>query len=174
MQSGKIVTIGIILLGLLATAVSWWHQRQSGIQCLQYYGSQDAFQLRHAEQVELYRLGPPDSAVASGQLEVDGAAWQVLERQPLAKAPGLVHARQSLIVDASYDWSPATAAPAVWEYALRFGDGPTAVTLLFDLQHSLVRSLRSQRRLVLTMADGFRVFFEENLSAVAPTPTPHR
>lgn len=173
MKSGKFVTIGIILLGLLATSVSWWHQRQSGIQCLRYFGSQDAFQLRHAEQVELYRLGPPDSPAAAMQIEVDGKKWQILEQRPISTAPGLVHARQSLIVDASYDWSQATGPPAAWGYALRFGDGPAAVTLLFDLQQSLARSLGSERSLSLTMAAGFKVFFEENLSEVAPMPAPH-
>ena len=87
--------------------------------------------IRHADQVEVWRLGP-QSDQSSSKLEVRGQSLAILEQVKISRLRGLVHARHALIIDRNYDWSSAPAGQTVvWNLALHFRDGEQQTTLVF-------------------------------------------
>lgn len=148
--SGKIVILTILGLALLATGYAWWYQRQRGQQILDFWGAETAFAIRHAKEIELIRLDAGDDEAIS-----------------LGEARGLIHARQALIVDASYDWeSVANDVTPKWQYALRFSDEEkqTESSLWFDLDQELAGNQSGDHCVKIHIAEGLRKFFEEQVA----------
>jgi len=167
-NSGKTVIVGILVLALGATGLAWWHQRSVGRRALEYWGPDNAWIVRHGETSELLRLRSGESSIPDGPqdsvaptLKVDEQLLSVARQVEITKARGILHARQALIVDASFAWDVPPSDIVQWDYAVRFKDPRGEITLLFDLDNEQLRSLTSPRRLRLTNAGGFRIFFEE-------------
>ncbi len=173
MQSGKVVTLGIFAIALLATACAWWYQRAQGRRALEYWGADDAQLLRHGKEILLWQLSPdadgPDAANGTTRREtllVDDLTWSIRRQVDLTKAPGLLHLRQALIVDASYDWdapTPGAAESPVWQYALAAQDDDRQVVILLDLRRQWARKLDRGPPVQLTIASGLETFFREAL-----------
>ena len=117
-----------------------------GRRALAFWGGQVAYRMRTADSVELWVL-------ASGD-EFSGASSN-LRRPHLADcqgdryftAPGLVHARQALISDASFDWEAAAGATKPsWQYAIRFTSAGESSFVLLDLKRLGGRGRRPRTR----------------------------
>ena len=145
MNSGKLLILVILAIALTAATVAWRHQANRGQRVLQLWGSQNAFLIRRAPSVQLTSQGR--------QLDITAAA-------------GISHARQALIVDASYDWTAngnPSAAPN-WSHEITFSDVEQGFTLKFDLEQRLAESGSGvQVRLGETVADGLKVFLAEQM-----------
>lgn len=92
---------------------------------------------------------------------------QAGQRRSLIRAPGLVHARQALVQDTTYDWSQTQPPEDVrWHYALIFRD-PTknqATHLLFDLDHGWVQDADQGKSVAAAHCDGLRHYFDEQMA----------
>lgn len=159
--SGKVVILTILGLAILATSYAWWHQRQRGQAALDFWGQDIAFATRHAKQVELIKLDP------------DGGALTEEQTISLSEARGLIHARQALIVDASYDWdADLTAVTPKWQYSLRFpaDEDRPACSLWFDLDQGVTGDESGKRlaKLEIPILKGLKTFFTEKVER-APT-----
>ena len=178
--SGKALIIGIVLVALLMSGYAWWHQKQKGRRTLEFWGSRIALRLRYGKEIELLQLTSPetsDESASGDTLGIDGQSWGIAQSKMISKAKGLVHARQALVFDPSYEWTAAPHKPPVWQYALRFTDEvagesdleattseqSNGVVLLFDLEHSVAGTADGSRTVQITIADGLKKFFEENL-----------
>ncbi|MBW3596384.1 MAG: hypothetical protein KY475_03805 [Planctomycetes bacterium] len=160
-HSGTLVILVIVFAALAASGFAWWHQYQQSRRALAYWGAGGATLIRRGEIVELIELGPrsPD----------DGAATETLfertiqGRFDISAAPGLVHSRQSLISDASFQWDAETDAAPAWEYVLRFRDEHEEFLVALDLTAGYAWSPgdRPPLRLGPTLQKGLQRFFAE-------------
>ncbi|MCA9262239.1 MAG: hypothetical protein KDA60_00260 [Planctomycetales bacterium] len=149
MQSGKYLTIGIVVISALAAGFAWLHHRTHGARALQFWGGEAAFLIRTAPEVRAFSLRrvDADSVEADGEpplptWEIDASAWRATAERDISQARGLVHVRQALIEDTSYRWDVESEQPeADWTHALEFSDPArhASILVLADLTHGLVR-----------------------------------
>ncbi len=162
MSSGKLVTIGILALAVLAGGVAWWHTWSKGQRSLEYWGSRRAGQIRLAPKVTFYELGDSGSPASRPQLEIgSGQLRGVIDERDVSLARGLVHARQALIQDSSFNWDEVAASTPQWRFALRFEDRGGSVLVLFDLDHALIASADDVRPLSTNLGPGFAELFSD-------------
>jgi hypothetical protein len=164
-------TIAVILgLALVAGTAAWWQTWSRGRRVLSLWGSQTAYLIRTAPQVDLYRLRADSPTRPSVPPEAaDLSVLEVLDHRDITGAPGLTHARQALIEDASYQWTAPISDWAQWQYALKFSSGGDAVTLYFDLQRGVVTARPGGRRKsIRPIAEGLQVFFAEQFDRPSP------
>lgn len=154
-------------VGLILAGGSVLYHSGQGRRCLAFYGSEDAAMVRHAPQVEAWRLEPPTTeADAEGgeTIAIDGQPWRIARRIDIRQARGLVHARHALIVDANYRWD-ASASGGRWSNALAFSRDAARVVLLFDFQNGQVRELEGPATtLVPTIAAAEQALIEREFS----------
>ena len=156
--SGPLVVVGILVVAIAAASISVWHQWSQGRETIAYFGSQSAYDIRHASQVE----------------------WKVIERREveasnstdISKVAGLVHFRQALIEDTSYEGQvPLEQAKPVWQYMVFFRDSPSATPtrLLFDLENAWVGLPDKDTVLAAKpIAAGLRRFFADIKPVASP------
>jgi hypothetical protein len=95
--SGKLVIIGIVGLALAAAGASWWFRYSATHRAAQFWGPEGARLIRDAPTVYLVKLPvsePPHSLVGPV-----GVAYNI------SKARGLLHLRNALLEDRSFDWT---------------------------------------------------------------------
>lgn len=157
-HSGQLVVAGILFAAIAAGSVSVWYQWSQGREAIAYFGSQPAYDIRHASHVE----------------------WKQIEQQEvkasnstdISKVAGLVHFRQALIEDTSYEGQvPLEQAKPVWQYAVFFrdsqSDAPTR--LLFDLENAWIGLPDKDTVLAAKpIAAGLRRFFEDIKPVASP------
>ncbi len=162
---GKWVILTIVAVAFLAAGTAWWNQFRRGQQTLAYWGTDSALRIRLASECELVRLP------ADGPREISATTFPSLaqsgQQRALTGAPGLIHARQALVQDSTYNWSQ-TAPPANvrWQYALIFRDPEKnqATRLLFDLEQGWVLDLDQQKAVQLAAhRESLRLYFDEQL-----------
>ncbi|MEE3371718.1 MAG: hypothetical protein VX346_20475 [Planctomycetota bacterium] len=131
MSRGKWAILTMVLLGCALGGYAVWHHYRQGRRILEFWGSEAAMLIRHADQVEVWRLGPQADQSRS-QLQVVGQSMAVLEQVEISSLRGLVHARHALIIDRNYDWSAAPEGQSVaWNLALHFREDGQQATLVF-------------------------------------------
>ena len=134
---GKWAILVMVFLGCVLGGFAVWHHYRQGRRILEFWGSETAMLIRHADQVEVWRLGPQPGQSQS-QLEVAGQALAILEQVEISRLRGLVHARHALIIDRNYEWSEEPEGQSVtWNLALHFRDGEQQATLVFATQSRL-------------------------------------
>jgi hypothetical protein len=119
--SGKWLIIGVVAVALAGAGGSWWFRYQSTHRVAEFWGSDVARLIRDAPRVELLRLGSPNTI----GLESSDVAHEVetANYHDVSKGRGLVHLRNALLQDRSYDWPPQPKKPrSYWSWALRFRD----------------------------------------------------
>lgn len=118
---GRLLVVGLLLLGVTAAVGAIWFQRHQTRRCLAFYGPIAARRITSAAGVDLLGVQPgggPRRLAASTRVDV-------------SKAPGLVHLRRGLVEDANFTWDAARVEAGVEppvERAMRGGrqgDGPS-------------------------------------------------
>src|SRR6185295_18699265 len=117
-------------VALLMAAFAWWWNRQQGRRALEFWGKDSALAIRDGKKVELLRLRPKSSRSA------DLKDPEVVETKDISRAQGLIHARHSLLQDASFDWSAKPAGLSRFPtkqdvLAVRFTRQDVATTIVF-------------------------------------------
>ncbi len=183
--NGKTVILLILAVALGSATLAWWNQYRRGQLVLELWGPDVAYRIRLAPDTELLALAasssesppapaPPagaNSALMPASLTVGSRVFAIEDRRNLTGSPGLVHARQALIQDSSYEWdAPTPDSEIAWRYALQFRDPratPSTTLLLIDPETGWV--MESQRgtaaRLVPLIRQGLERLFRERLQA---------
>jgi hypothetical protein len=105
---GKLAVLSILLLAVGLAGFAWWWNWQRTERCRKFFGGEWAHLIRTATRVEgqtltgLYEVEPHERLVVGPDTFVMGG------RKDLSRAAGLVHARTSLLDDASYEWDDRT------------------------------------------------------------------
>lgn len=154
-RRGIYAVITMIGLAVAMSAFAWWWNLQRGAQCVQFWGPQAARQIRLAEQVHVYQL--TDAAVEKdptddkqSQLDCGSFQLRIEKEQEITGLRGLVHARNSLLEDTSFQWREQLPAEPRWQYALRWTEGETHVTALFALEDHCLEFAEGEKRVVLS------------------------
>ena len=162
----KLLILVIVGLSAVLATFAWWYRWQQGERALSLWGSETAWLIRHAGQVELLRLADPAAVSESADSEmllVDGQRRLIQGRKVISKARGIQHARQALIEDASFHWDASRdGCPPHWDYLLRFTEGALEASVAIDLDCQRVRLVQGGREVsVAPIADGLRQFLNE-------------
>ncbi|MBC7856776.1 MAG: hypothetical protein IAF94_25380 [Pirellulaceae bacterium] len=128
-SSGKLVVLSIFAVALLMAAFAWWWNRQQGRRAMEFWGRDSALAIRDGKVVELVKL-----RMKSGRL-VDLEAFDIVESKDISQAQGLLHARYSLLQDASFDWEANPLGHSQLEpkdvLAVRFSRHDVTTTIVF-------------------------------------------
>jgi hypothetical protein len=164
---GKAVIVGIILLALLLSGYSWWHQFQKSRRCREFLGTEAAQLIRLAPQVVLLRL-EQESAVAGssnrpkGILRIGGDTVLVSQHVEITGTPGLSHARHALLQDVNYQWDASQSdCVSQWSFALRFAQDGEDVIIAFDTQCNRI-GLNGAERTGPFVPERMRTFAEKS------------
>jgi hypothetical protein len=166
---GRRAVAGILLIGLVAAAFGWWWNVQRGKRCMAFWGTAAAQRIRLGPQVTVAQLMPADAAAEyagkPGHVLVLGTEWQLVNEKDISKAPGLIHARNSLLEDASFAWEKNPADPPRFGYLVRFAEGEQTTTAICDVQSGVLVHLETARTAVLTpfTAKAWRRVLERHL-----------
>jgi hypothetical protein len=128
--------------------------------------------VRRAANVQLKRLErDPTNSMSplekSTTVNIDDENYVITKSRDVSKAKGLIHCRQALIFDPSYDWNETPSVDGEWRYALSFAnteDNKDALVVLFDPESKLVRHGNPAKVAVAKMPERFESFFEEKLA----------
>jgi hypothetical protein len=167
LNSGKLLILVILAAALGAAGLAWWHQYQQGRRALTYWGPEGAALIRTAPRVELLNLSLEPLPQSSGERVFDRF---VTRRQDISKARGLVHARQALISDASFEWGEPASSDPNWTLALHFSDGGREIVVAFDLSRRMAQSTRNDTPVQVgsTLAAGLQAFIAEQTPPERP------
>jgi hypothetical protein len=168
-SSGKLVVLSIFAVALLMAAFAWWWNRQQGRQALEFWGKESALAIRDGQKVELLRLRPKN-----GRL-VDLEGFDLIETKDISQAQGLIHARHSLLQDASFDWNANLVGHMAFEpkdvFAVRFTRQDVITTIVFiDLSGGRIFHSESGREIILNpkTRSGWETFISRYFPDEAP------
>lgn len=169
-SSGKLVVLSIFAIALLMAAFAWWWNRQQGRQALEFWGKDSALAIRDGQKVELLRLRPKNGRLLDMKDPV------IVETKDISGAQGLIHARHSLLQDASFDWSAKPAGLSHFEtkkdaFAVRFTRQEVATTIVFiDLPSGWIFHSESGREIILNpkTRSGWQLFISRHFPEAAP------
>src|SRR5690242_19272510 len=170
---GKYAILAVLVLGLIGAVGGWWYRGQLQRKAITFLGADNATLIQEAPSVVLWELEQSGATRPSGEeqtLAVADREFIVTNRVQTGRAPGLIHLRQSLINDRSYDWKPSAAGcEPEWKYALRFDDNSKrAVTMLLDFSCFQLLVLENQRMVSMKpMAAGLEKFIAAQLAKPA-------
>ena len=168
-SAGKVAVLAMIAVALVAATFAWWWNFNRGRKTLAFFGSQAARLIRTAPTVEILVVGGPEStggpASTDVKVLVGNSLFRVYRRIDISQAPGLIHARASLLTDSSYTGETILTAQGDFTEIVRFADDNGEVLLAFSKQQPdlHVVSDRKAMRLIPKTADGWRQFIERNV-----------
>ncbi|MEX2170793.1 MAG: hypothetical protein WD851_15860 [Pirellulales bacterium] len=136
-KSGKLLILAILAIALTSGVFSWWFRWSATRRVAAFWGPEITTTIRDARRVEAYRLAEEgietDQTLTAGNRE-----YPVEKRIDASQGHGLVHLKQALLEDRSYEWEASVAqAELIPRWALVFHP-PAAqvaaapVILLFD------------------------------------------
>ncbi len=174
--SGKLVIIGILAVALAAAGISWWFRFHTTHRAAEFWGPEAAQLIRDAPTVMLSTFSTPvttqSTKIVSPVRGDYGAEPQV--RHNVTSAKGLVHLRNALLEDQSFNWPSQPTSPFMqWEQALIFSDSNMgrSVYVLFSPELKLVASVETNRTLSYeTISEGVAEMFAEFESLPADNP----
>lgn len=128
--SGKWVILGILAVALAAAGGSWWFRYNSTSRVAHYLGRENAIAVRDASKVTLATFVDPIAIPINSIWSVPVEQWLAQQPQTLTdvtSARGLLHLRNALLDDRSFEWEsdatiPVAVAAAKWTHALIFDD----------------------------------------------------
>lgn len=148
LNQGKLVIVFIFGLSVVMGGYAWWHHYTQGRRCLDLWGAEAGELIRYAPRVEVLKLDNADTTDAE-TIQIQGESHAIAARQDITNTPGLVHARQALIEDASFLWKADLEGPSNWQYELRFTEGDKQVSVAIDCDQGRVRLVGTDRQAAL-------------------------
>jgi len=147
---GKLVILFIFGLSTGMGGYAWWHHYHQGRQCLELWGSEVGELIRYAPVVQAIELTEEEGANRE-RIRIGKQTRTVRKLVEISETPGLVHGRQALIEDASFQWNASAGnEPGEWSYALQFVDEARLATIAFDVSNGRVHLVGDDREAVLT------------------------
>ncbi len=164
-NSGKWLIAFIFGTALVMAIFAWSFQFLRGRRVLELYGADSARLIRvEAEKVELLRLGEAAADASRETLEINHQRYVVEDTLDISRAQGLIHARQALIEDSSYDWDrDAKDCVPNWSFALRFSHGDAHATAAIDVdcRRLMIAETSSSAPLAEHFQKGLQTFVDE-------------
>lgn len=148
LNQGKLVIVFIFGLSAVMGGYAWWHHFTQGRQCVEFWGAEAAEMIRYAPLVKVMKLAPPE-ADDMETIQIQGEPHGVSASKDITATPGLVHARQALIEDASFLWNEIPSGPSNWQYVLRFADGDQQISVALDCDQGRVLLVGTDRQTTL-------------------------
>jgi hypothetical protein len=148
LNQGKLVIVFIFGLSAVMGGYAWWHHFTQGRQCVEFWGAEAAEMIRYAPVVEVMKLAPLE-ADDMETIQIQGEPYAVSASKDITETPGLVHARQALIEDASFLWEVVRSGPTSWQYVLRFADGDQQISVALDGDQGRVVLVGTDRQATL-------------------------
>lgn len=151
--SGKWIIIGVLAVALIGAGTSWWFRYYTTHRTAQFWGPTMARLIRDAATVET--LEP---------------------RRDISAAKGLVHLRNALLEDRSFNWPAKRITDDLqWQHGLRFGNNSESqiARIMFSSDFRWVRIPDNETMLSCEpIAAGLRQMFAEfeELPTTAPSP----
>ena len=167
--TGKLAVLAMISVALVAASFAWWWNFNRGRKTLAFFGPQSARLIRTAPTVEILIIGGPESGggpdSTDDKVQIGGWLFPVYRRIDISKAPGLIHARASLLTDSSYTGETTLTASDDFQKIVRFSDDDGEVCLAFDETNQTLHDVSSRKAMTLIRktADGWRQFIERNV-----------
>ena len=163
LNRGKICVLAILVVALTLSGLAWMWNRFAGMQSLKFWGPDGALIIRDGEQVELFEVippGPEESALFSNVTfpSPSGIRFtrELTNPRDVSGAPGMIHAKNSLLQDHSFRWASGDQQHALrpeatrCTHAVRFTkDGEGAVTILFDFRENRLYFVEGQKSVLL-------------------------
>lgn len=159
---GKWAVIAVAVVAISMSTFGWWWNLQRGKRSLEFWSPQTAFEIRQGKVVTAFRLAGDQSAET---LLTDRPAWHIEEQKDVSTVAGLIHARNSLLDDASFLWDAPPPTDVRWTHSLWFegapNEKPHRAQVLFDLDHGYMANLRTGKILRLNdhSHDAWRIAF---------------
>ena len=170
-KSGKLLILAILAIALTSGVFSWWFRWSATRRVAAFWGPEVTTIIRDAQRVEAYRLAPDgietDQTLSAGKRE-----YPVEKRIDASQGHGLVHLKQALLEDRSYDWEASVVHDElIPRWALMFHPPAaqvlgTPVILLFD--DACERAIEPESRRTIDckpIASGIKSVLAEWLSA---------
>ncbi|MEM8677839.1 MAG: hypothetical protein AAGF97_00660 [Planctomycetota bacterium] len=172
MNAGKLVTLGILGLALALGLFAWLYHKGRSDRAIDYWGAENAVRVRRASDIRLVRLRPwADGDATREAITIDGKPWLVEDEREITATRGLVHLRQALVENTSFDWSrPGPDELLVWDYVLRFRNAPDEPPLevAIGLDSACLQCLDGRPTIGLEIAQGIRAFIQDAISPPEP------
>lgn len=168
----------MILLALLLAAFALWWNVTSGRQALEFWGQDGARRIAdESDRVELLWLRPPAGESAENALIIGERTYAVAAAKEVTGARGLIHARRSLVQDASFVWGANDPLPAGhYSVAVRFRDDSGTTTAAFDFERLLIAHVESQgqQAAAAKIIEGWKEFAQRHRAASRTEDPPGR
>jgi hypothetical protein len=175
---GKLAVASMILLALLLAAFALWWNVTSGRQALEFWGQDGARRIAdESDRVELLWLRPPAGESAENALIIGERTYAVAAAKEVTGARGLIHARRSLVQDASFVWGANDPLPAGhYSVAVRFRDDSGTTTAAFDFERLLIAHVESQgqQAAAAKIIEGWKEFAQRHRAASRTEDPPGR
>jgi hypothetical protein len=163
-RSGKLVLLGMLLIGVGLAGFAVWHRYANTRQALAFWGPQAAELISTADGAELLVLEPQGESSGTDEpaIEHAGRPFTIRRQYDLSKVRGLAHLRAALVEDSSFDWSGAQACDPRWTHGLRFFENGHETVVLLDLECGRATSAESDEGVSIEpIAAGLKEFIEE-------------
>ncbi|MFN0017449.1 MAG: hypothetical protein ACKVP0_04260 [Pirellulaceae bacterium] len=174
---GKIVVLSIFGVAIAMASFALWWNWGLGKRSLEFWGTEGGLAIRDAKKVEILKLKSPPNlhSNAPGTQRKNAFSFDVQETKDVTGEHGMVHARHSLLEDASFRWNQkaVTMIGPEWKYAVRFQHGSKKSTVLLDLNSGVIGSWEEKRAIPLSpkTAAGWKQFISRYFPDEAPTPS---
>jgi hypothetical protein len=167
--SGKWLIIGAMTVALVGAGGSWIFRYYATHRAAMFWGGHDASLIRDAPNVHLLTLARTEEPHRAGDkdfVQFGGDAYRIVRRIEVIDSHGLVHLRNALLEDHSYEWpverAQLEAAPG---WALEFTqEKEGAVVWLAEDCSKIYRPISNTEVDILScqpIADGIRTVFKE-------------
>ena len=168
---GKLAVLSIIALAVaLAGFAVYWQWLHRG-RAAAFWGPEASRLVQGASEAELLLLRPVESSAEKPSrdlLTLEGRTYAVSKMVDLANTPGLIHARHSLVEDASFDWGGSkTDCRPSWTHAMRFRESSRSLVIAFDFPCRRLSQVSTGRSALMVprIADGFQRVFQRAQAA---------
>ena len=161
---GKFVVLSIFGVALAMASFALWWNWGLGKRSLEFWGTEGGLAIRDAKKVEILKLKSPSKLNLDdlGTRSKDAFSLDVQETKDVTGEHGLVHARHSLLEDASFQWDQkvVTMIGPNWNYAVRFQHESKESIVMLDLNSGVIGSWEENRSIPLSpkTAAGWKQF----------------
>jgi hypothetical protein len=167
---GKLAVLSMLLVAFALAAFALWWNVTGGRKTLEFWGQEGGARIISPQAaVVLLWLEPVGEDAVGERLSIGGRSYAVVAQADVTGARGLVHARHSLLEDASFDWDANTTA-GDYRVAAKFRDAGGTTTVAFDFEGEQLAYVEagSEKRGAAKIMTGWKTFSHRHLPADIP------